>query len=144
MTHGMYRVVAKRWKHGWELHVDGVGVTQSRTLVDAEAMARDHISVVLDLPDDAFGIEVVPEIGAGADGELLNLGQADREAEDARERAVAQRRRVARQLDSLGLSGREVAVVLKVSPQRVSQLLDRRRRQADGSHVAEKNPSRQR
>jgi hypothetical protein len=28
-----YAVTAKRWKHGWELHIDGVGVTQSRTLV---------------------------------------------------------------------------------------------------------------
>ncbi|MQS09334.1 hypothetical protein [Streptomyces alkaliphilus] len=141
MTHSVYRVVAKRWKHGWELHVDGVGVTQSRTLVDAEPMARDYISLVLDLPDDAFGIEMVPEIGAGADGELITLDQADREAEGAQERAVTQRRKVARQLDSLGLSGREIAIVLKVSPQRVSQLLDRKRRRASSSHVAGKSPA---
>jgi hypothetical protein len=27
-----YIVRAKRWKHGWELRIDGVGVTQSRNL----------------------------------------------------------------------------------------------------------------
>lgn len=27
-----YNEHAKRWKHGWELHIDGVGVTQSRNL----------------------------------------------------------------------------------------------------------------
>ncbi len=40
----MYNVRAKRWEHGWELHIDGVGVTQSRSLRDAEMMARDLIS----------------------------------------------------------------------------------------------------
>ena len=35
-----YQVRAKRWEHGWELHIEGVGVTQSRTLWDAEDMAR--------------------------------------------------------------------------------------------------------
>lgn len=34
---------AKRWAGGWELHVDGVGVTQSRTLDDADQMVRDYI-----------------------------------------------------------------------------------------------------
>ncbi len=38
-----YTVRAKRWKHGWELHIDGVGVTQSRNLDGAEQMVRDYI-----------------------------------------------------------------------------------------------------
>lgn len=38
-----YAVHAKRWKHGWELHIDGVGVTQSRNLDGAEQMVRDYI-----------------------------------------------------------------------------------------------------
>lgn len=123
MTHTTYETVAKRWKHGWELHIEDVGVTQSRTLLDAEPMARDYIAMILDISEDSFEVKVTPEIGAGVDGELLGLRQADEELEAARQRAVEQRRKVARQLDSLGLSGREIAVVLEVSPQRVSQLL---------------------
>jgi hypothetical protein len=38
-----YQVTAKRWERGWELHIDGVGVTQSRTVKDAEAMVRDYL-----------------------------------------------------------------------------------------------------
>jgi hypothetical protein len=39
-----YTVRAKRWEHGWELHIADVGVTQSRTLADADRMVRDYIA----------------------------------------------------------------------------------------------------
>lgn len=35
-----YRVTAKRWKRGWELHIDGVGVTQCRTARERVAEAQ--------------------------------------------------------------------------------------------------------
>ena len=54
-----YTVTAKRWEHGWELHVPDVGVTQSHTLAAAEREARDYISIVNDIDDDAFRVEVV-------------------------------------------------------------------------------------
>ena len=40
-----YSVRAKRWEHGWELHIEGVGVTQSHGLKDAEMMKlyRQHV-----------------------------------------------------------------------------------------------------
>ena len=38
-----YIVRATRWAHGWELHIDDVGVTQSRNLDGAEQMVRDYI-----------------------------------------------------------------------------------------------------
>lgn len=123
MTRKTHEVVAKRWKHGWELHIADVGVTQSKTLLDAEAMARDYTALLLDVPDDSFDVRITPEIGAGVDGKLLDLQDADRAAEEAQEQAAKKRRAVAAKLESLGLSGREIAAVLKVSPQRVSQLL---------------------
>jgi hypothetical protein len=43
-----YVVRAKRWAHGWELHIDGIGVTQSRTLDGAEQMVRDYIETLTD------------------------------------------------------------------------------------------------
>jgi hypothetical protein len=36
-------VRATRWAHGWELHIDRFGVTQSRNLDGAEQMVRDYI-----------------------------------------------------------------------------------------------------
>lgn len=124
-TRTTYTAAAKRWKHGWELHVDGVGVTQSKTLLDAEGMARDYIAIVLDVPEDSFAVEVKPEMGAGIDGELLTLQEADQAVAKAQQRATAQRESVTRALVAEGLSGREIAKLLGISPQRVSQLLSR-------------------
>ena len=38
-----YTVHARRWEHGWELHVEGIGVTQSPTLDGADQVVRDYI-----------------------------------------------------------------------------------------------------
>ena len=58
-----YHVRAKRWEHGWELHIGGAGVIQSRIFWDAEEMARDLISCCEDLPTDAFAVAITPQIG---------------------------------------------------------------------------------
>ncbi|WP_051722870.1 hypothetical protein [Streptomyces albus] len=70
-----------------------MGVTQSRTLLDAEGMVRDYVATLIGVPEDSFDVAIAPEIGAGADGEILDLREADREAEAARERAAALRRK---------------------------------------------------
>lgn len=58
-----YNVTAKRWTHGWELHVDGVGVTQTRTLASAEKIARDYIGLSLDIDDlHSFEVTITPEL----------------------------------------------------------------------------------
>jgi hypothetical protein len=118
-----YHVRAKRWEHGWELHIEGVGVTQSRTLWDAEDMARDLISRREDLPGDAFAVTVTPQIGGGLDEESHAAREAVSAADRAQRQAAAQSRATARRLRQAGLSGRDIAKVLNVSPQRVSQLL---------------------
>lgn len=42
-----YTVAAKKWTGGWELHIEGVGVTQCRTLDSAERQAQDYIETLL-------------------------------------------------------------------------------------------------
>ena len=118
-----YAVRAKRWAHGWELHIAGVGVTQSHSLADAEMMARDYIVIDLDVPADAFNVEITPEIGDGLDAVVHEAREEVRVAAEAQRRAAERSRDVARALRAKGLSGRDVAAVLGVSPQRVSQLL---------------------
>jgi hypothetical protein len=118
-----YDVRAKRWEHGWELHIEDVGVTQSRSLWDAEAMARDLISRRQGIPAESFGITITPEIGGGLDEETRAARDAVTAADRAQRRAAAQSRDTARRLRQAGLSGRDIAKVLNVSPQRVSQLL---------------------
>lgn len=118
-----FNVRAVRWEHGWELHIDNVGVTQSRSLWDAELMARDLISRRLGISESAFAVSITPEIGGGLDERTRAAREAVTSADRAQRKAAAQSREAARQLREAGLSGRDIAKVLDVSPQRVSQLL---------------------
>ncbi len=116
-----YTVRAKRWEHGWELHIDGVGVTQSHGLSDAANMAASYITMMTGVAPDS--VAVVPEVGDGLDEQTAKAREAVKAADEAQRRAAAQSRQVAHLLSRRGLSGRDISAVLGVSPQRVSQLL---------------------
>lgn len=53
----IFTVTPKRWEHGWELHVDDWGCTQSETLVDAEDTAREYISCYFEIDESSFDVE---------------------------------------------------------------------------------------
>lgn len=118
-----YNVRARRWLHGWELHIDGLGVTQARNLGEAERIARDYVETLTDKPAAGDEFVIVPELGSGLDQAAQSARDAVSEAEAALRDAAASVRKVARDLKDSGLSGRDIAAVLKVSAQRVSQLL---------------------
>jgi DNA-directed RNA polymerase specialized sigma24 family protein len=118
-----YTVRAKRWKHGWELHIDGVGVTQSRNLDGAEQMVRDYIETLTDHDTTGDAVIIQPVVGKGIDEAAQAAREAIAEAEQALRAAAARFRQVAQQLKEEGLSGRDIAAILHVSAQRVSQLL---------------------
>ena len=117
-----YTVRARHWERGWELHVGGVGVTQSRTLASAEAMVRDYLR--LDGHADWKTADLV--LAADLDG-LERRASAAREltrsAERAQRDAAREARAVARALRDAGLSVTDTATVLGVSRGRVSQLV---------------------
>jgi len=56
-----YTAIARRWEHGLELHVNGVGVTQSHGMDDAEAMARDYIALSTGADPGSFDVEIISE-----------------------------------------------------------------------------------
>lgn len=55
----LYEVHPIRWAKGWELHITGVGVTQTEQLEDAEMTARDYLCLLLDVPEDSFDVRVL-------------------------------------------------------------------------------------
>lgn len=116
-----YNVRAKRWARGWELHVDGVGVTQAHNLAEAESMSRSYITMV-DNPAK-FDVCIIPEIGDGVDAAVRHARRAISDADRAQRDAAKAMRSVTADLHQRGLTGRDIARVLDVSPQRVSQLL---------------------
>jgi CRP-like cAMP-binding protein len=138
-----YQVRAKRWAHGWELHIEGVGVTQSHTLRDAERIARDYIALDTGTDPGSINVEITPEIGGELGEKTAAARRAVAEAEDARRAAAVRSRDAARELLVAGLSGRDIAAVLQVSPQRVSQLLNDARASAllkDGARARKAKP----
>jgi DNA-directed RNA polymerase specialized sigma subunit len=118
-----YDVTARHWKRGWELHIDGVGVTQSRNLAEAETTVRDYVESLTGADVSDAAVVIKTEVGDGLDEEARAAREAVAAADRATREAAARSRKVARDLRRAGLSGRDIAAVLQVSAQRVSQLL---------------------
>lgn len=118
-----YQVLAKRWDKGWELHIEGVGVTQARRLSEAETMVRDLIVRREEIRETSFDLRWSFEVSDEIDAEVRAARAAVANSAVAQADAAAKSRAVARRLADEGLAGNEVAAVLGVSPQRVSQLL---------------------
>jgi hypothetical protein len=118
-----FRVRAKRWAHGWELHIEDAGVTQSRTLEGAERMVRDYVESLTGRDTSGDTVTITPDLG-GLEEKAARirerLAQAQQESRDA---AVASRE-VARELRDAGLSVTDAAAVLGVSRGRISQLVN--------------------
>lgn len=84
-----YKVDARRWEHGWELHVAGVGVTQSKSLHSAARMAREYISLVQGNSDEStIEVEVLPKIDNALGKEVTAARKAVHELAE-RQREVA-------------------------------------------------------
>ena len=62
-----YNVRARHWKQGWELHIDGVGVTQSLNLTGAEQVVRDYIETLTGHDTADHSVIIKPEVGGGTD-----------------------------------------------------------------------------
>ena len=113
-------VLARPWDAGWELHIAGFGVTQAHSLAEAAGMVRDYIaddvadvaSVAIDFTYDVPDAAEAAALRAELDALQASLTQA-----------AAKSRAIARRLRDRNLRGADIAVVLGVSPQRVSQLL---------------------
>jgi hypothetical protein len=68
-------------------------------------------------------VVITPEVGGGLDEQARAAREATAAADTATREAAAQSRKSARDLRAAGLSGRDIAAILRVSAQRVSQLL---------------------
>ncbi len=108
----------------WAIEVPEVegAFTQSRRLDQAAVMAADAVSLLLDIPPASIEVEVRPLL---ADATLDALREVRHHQEDAATRqaqAAAESRQLVASLRAQGLTVRDIAVILGVSPQRAQQL----------------------
>ena len=117
-----YKTRATRWAKGWELHVDGVGVTQSRTLATAADEARDYIVSQTGTAESDVHVILDSDLGE-IGGRIAAMRRMRRRAEAEQIKAGQESRRIARELRQQGFSISDIAAVLDVSRGRVSQLV---------------------
>jgi predicted RNase H-like HicB family nuclease len=126
-----YRVVVTREDGHWLADVPELqgAHTYARSLPSLDQAVREVIVLAADLPDEAM-----PELKLDydyhtGDPELditaLEVRRLRREADELAAMAAARTGQVAAQLVARGLSVRDVASLLGISPQRVSQLTAR-------------------
>lgn len=132
-----YTVRAERDGKWWALSVAGLpgALSQVRRLDQAEAMAREVISLVTDKPEDSFEVQIVPDLVEPARAALDELDQAKASFAAAATRVTALQQRLAHTLvEDQGLTVRDAGALMGVSFQRVAQLTAARPvTQGDGS-----------
>ena len=118
-----YRATATREGNWWVIDVEGVGITQSRTLAESHAWAVGLIEAVTGEAD--ADVTVTPQAGnelktALQAKALIALAEADLKA------AADQIRSSTLDLLAAGYTQQDVALMLGVSRQRVQQLASKR------------------
>lgn len=121
MSATTYRVTAKRWAQGWELHISGIGVTQAPTLERADRSVRDYLTTMLDADEILDEVVITPELD-GLEIEAAAARAAVADAARLQKEAAVKSREAARALRAAGLSVGDTAAVLGISRGRVSQL----------------------
>jgi predicted RNase H-like HicB family nuclease len=115
-----YTAVCQRSGNCWSISVPEIkGVhSQARRLDQVEEMARDAISLMLDVPAESFAIEVRPELPPAA----ARAVAARRAAKDAAREAEEGTTQAVRVLLDDGFTVRDIGAMLGLSPQRISQI----------------------
>ena len=121
-----YTAQVERSGRWWAITVPDLrGVhTQSRTLEGVEPMVREAIAVFLDVGEESFDVEIrqalEPEVERVAHEAIL----ARSAALEQQQAASAKARAAVMVLRDRGLPQRDIGRLLKLSHQRVAQLLD--------------------
>jgi predicted RNase H-like HicB family nuclease len=121
------KVTAKVTRSGdwWAVEVPEVpGVfTQAKRLDQVEEMVRDAVALMIDARPAGIDVDLVPVLPHDVEDDLRKARELANQAAILQEEASAATRRVVLELREIErLSVRDVGKLLKLSPQRVSQL----------------------
>ena len=131
MSERAYRVVVTREDGHWLADVPGLegAHTYARSLPALDQAVREVVVLAAGLPDEAMpGLLVDYDYHTGdpeLDTTALEIRRLRREADELAAAATARTGQAAAQLAARGLSVRDIAALLGISPQRVSQLTAR-------------------
>lgn len=114
---------ARRAQGWWAVDVPEIpgAFTQAKRLDQIPAMVADAVSLLAEVPVDDVEVVVLPMLEGEANESVTEAASASREAAMAQERASQAMRKAVHDL-LVDMPMRDVATVLHVSHQRVSQL----------------------
>jgi predicted XRE-type DNA-binding protein len=121
----MSQYTGRAWREGdwWVIDVEGVGATQARTLDRVDHMARSLVADMTGSDYATVAVNVTVDLPPDVAAQVETLRRKSEEAAAAaQEAAELQAQIVAFLTTDAGLTGREVAAILKVTPGRVSQI----------------------
>jgi DNA-binding NarL/FixJ family response regulator len=131
MSRSAYRVVITREDGRWLADVPSLqgAHTYARSLPALDQAVREVVVLAANLPDEVMpGLALSYEYHTGdamLDATTQEVRQLRRQADELASVAAARTGEVAAELVARGLSVRDVAALLGISPQRVSQLTAR-------------------
>ena len=122
-----YQVTATRDGDWWSLVASNVGgrevASQSRRLDQADAAIREAIALVIDVDVDDVEVEITPDLRhVKVSDETLETLELRRALAELSDRARRRTPAAIAELRSAGLTVRDVAQLLGVTPSRVSQI----------------------
>ena len=121
-----YTAEVERSGRWWAIRVPELrGVhTQSRTLDGVEPMVREAIAVFLDVGEETFDVEIRQALEPDLERVVHEAILARSAALEQQQAASAKARAAVMVLRDRGLPQRDIGRLLKLSHQRVAQLLD--------------------
>lgn len=114
-----YAATAVRDGKFWVITIDGVGVTQARSLAEAPEMASGLVYAMTDVKNADVDIT----FKGGAVDEIDAVRRRQERAEREIAEASDEMRQIVRELHEQGIKQADIAARLKVSRQRASQLV---------------------
>lgn len=120
-----YRAEIERDGRFWRVRVPDIDrSTQARSLSEAEAMVRDLIAIMTDVPQNSFNVDMKIILPEDVQLELDQSVALREQAKQTQAEAAWLARDAAHRLRTLGLSLRDIGQALGVTFQRAKQLVD--------------------
>jgi hypothetical protein len=123
-----FKIEVTRGGRWWMVHIPEIdGLTQARRLSEVETMAREYIALDRNLPFDDIKVETASvRVEEPALRELLETAREIKslraKANELERQASEKAHEYAHWLTTYGIPVRDIAELLDISPQRVSQL----------------------
>lgn len=120
-----YRAEIERDGWFWRVRVPHIDrSTQARSLSEAEAMVRDLVAIMTDVPQNSFDVDMKIILPEDVQLELDQSVALREQAKRSQAEAARLARDAAHRLRTLGLSLRDIGQALGVTFQRAKQLVD--------------------